>query len=201
MTARTKLEHKPDRRDDLEHKKHHGHPPYYCPRRKVLLKTETGHTIVLDDRDEEEFLKVIDRAGQILHMECRVKRDDSDRQCAPPRNQGRRAGRPARHRLGHQGPEGPDRDHRSVPAVRALGGVEGQGENPHPVLRQVPRPLAEDSHRHHQGQGEGPHLGPLRHAGNPHRFHRRDRDDPPHGQGRPGRRDERGRRPGAHSSH
>ena len=70
-----KVEHKPDRRDDLEHKKYHGHPPYYCPRRKVLLKTETGHTIVVDDRDEEEFLKIIDRAGQILHMHAPVKRN------------------------------------------------------------------------------------------------------------------------------
>jgi hypothetical protein len=39
----------------------------------VLVKTETGHTIVMDDRDEEEFLKIIDRAGQILHMHCPVK--------------------------------------------------------------------------------------------------------------------------------
>ena len=70
-----KVEHKPDRRDNLEHRKYHDHPPYYCPRRKVLLKTETGHTIVVDDRDEEEFFKIIDRAGQILHMDCRVKRD------------------------------------------------------------------------------------------------------------------------------
>ena len=70
-----RVEHQPDRRDDLEHKKHHGHPPYYCPRRKVLLKTETGHTIMFDDRDEEEFLKIIDRAGQIIHMDCPVKRD------------------------------------------------------------------------------------------------------------------------------
>ncbi len=70
-----KVEHARDRRDDLEHKKYHGHPPYYCPRRKVLLKTETGHTIVVDDRDEEEFLKIIDRAGQILHMHAPVKRN------------------------------------------------------------------------------------------------------------------------------
>lgn len=48
-------------------------PPYYCPRRKVLIKTETGHTIVMDDRDEEEFLKIIDRAGQVLHMFAPVK--------------------------------------------------------------------------------------------------------------------------------
>ena len=70
-----KVEHKADRRDNLEHRKYHGHPPYYCPRRKVLLKTETGHTIVVDDRDEEEFLKIIDRSGQIFHMDCPVKRD------------------------------------------------------------------------------------------------------------------------------
>ena len=41
----------------------------------MLLKTETGHTIVVDDRDEAEFLKIIDRAGQIIHMACPVKRD------------------------------------------------------------------------------------------------------------------------------
>ena len=70
-----KVEHARDRHDDLEHKKYHGHPPYTCPRRRVLLKSETGHTFVVDDRDEEEFLKIIDRAGQIFHMACPVKRD------------------------------------------------------------------------------------------------------------------------------
>ena len=70
-----RVEHAQDRRDDLEHRKYHDHPPYYFPRRKVLLKTETGHTIVFDDRDEEEFLKIIDRAGQILHMHSPVKRN------------------------------------------------------------------------------------------------------------------------------
>jgi len=59
--------------DDLEHKKYHGHPPYYCPRLKVLLKTETGHTILADDRDGDELLRIIDRAGQILTMEGKVK--------------------------------------------------------------------------------------------------------------------------------
>ena len=63
------------RRDEAEHKKHHGHPPYYCPRLKVLLKTETGHTIAADDRDGWEFLEIVDRAGQIFHMDCRVKRE------------------------------------------------------------------------------------------------------------------------------
>jgi len=66
-------EHASDAADNAEHRKYHAHPPYYCPRRKVLIKTETGHTIVFDDRDEEEFLKIIDRAGQILHMHCPVK--------------------------------------------------------------------------------------------------------------------------------
>ena len=68
-----KCEHASDASDKKEHGKFHGHPPYYCPRRKVLVKTETGHTIVMDDRDEEEFLKIIDRAGQVLHMYCPVK--------------------------------------------------------------------------------------------------------------------------------
>jgi hypothetical protein len=70
-----KRDHESKRPDHLEHAKYaHAHPPYYCPRRRVLVKTETGHTIVFDDRDEEEFLKVIDRAGQILHMDGRVRR-------------------------------------------------------------------------------------------------------------------------------
>lgn len=68
-----KAEHASDASDSKEHGKYHAHPPYYCPRRKVLIKTETGHTIVFDDKDEEEFLKIIDRAGQILHMYCPVK--------------------------------------------------------------------------------------------------------------------------------
>ncbi len=68
-----RAEHQPDAADNLEHRKYHAHPPYYCPRRKVLVKTETGHTIVMDDRDEQEFLKIIDRAGQVLHMYCPVK--------------------------------------------------------------------------------------------------------------------------------
>ena len=68
-----KVEHQANRHDDLEHKKYHGHPPYYCPRLKVLLKTETGHTILADDRDGDELLRIIDRAGQILTMEGKVK--------------------------------------------------------------------------------------------------------------------------------
>lgn len=71
-------EDKNDHQDDKEHEKYHQHPDYYCPRRKVLLKTETGHTIVADDKDEEEFFKLIDRGGQMLHFDCKVKRDKNE---------------------------------------------------------------------------------------------------------------------------
>jgi hypothetical protein len=43
------------------------------PRFKVLMKTETGHTILADDRDGDELMRLIDRAGQILTMEAKVK--------------------------------------------------------------------------------------------------------------------------------
>ena len=72
LDCEDKAEHQADRSDDKEHKKFHGHPDYYCPRRKVLLKTETGHTIVADDRDEEEFLAILDRGGQMMRFECPV---------------------------------------------------------------------------------------------------------------------------------
>lgn len=68
-----KLEHQGDRHDDLEHKKYHGHPPYACPRMKVIFKSETGHTILADDRDGSECFKIIDRAGQMIHMDGAVK--------------------------------------------------------------------------------------------------------------------------------
>ena len=73
-----KRDHAANPSDDKEHKRFHGHPPYYCPRRKVLLKTETGHTIVADDKDEEEFLKIIDRGGQMIHFSCPVKADKQE---------------------------------------------------------------------------------------------------------------------------
>jgi len=57
------------------HKKYHGHPPAYCPRVKVLMKTETGHTIVADDGDEREHLSIIDRGGQLLRFRCPIKSD------------------------------------------------------------------------------------------------------------------------------
>lgn len=74
LDCEDKLEHKAHPWDDIEHKKYHHHPPYYCPRRTVLIKTETGHTIAFDDRDQEEYLKIIDRGGQALQMTSPVKR-------------------------------------------------------------------------------------------------------------------------------
>jgi hypothetical protein len=60
--------------DHKEHGKYaHQHPPYYCVRRRVLLKSETGHTFAVDDKDGEEFLEILDRVGQALVMEGRIK--------------------------------------------------------------------------------------------------------------------------------
>lgn len=68
-----RLEHQANCHDNLEHKKYHSHPVYYCPKVKVLLKTETGHTILADDRDGSEVLKIIDRSGQCIVLESPVK--------------------------------------------------------------------------------------------------------------------------------
>jgi len=67
------LEHARNVADNLEHRKYHGHPAYYCPKMRVLIKTETGHTILADDRDGTEMLRIIDRVGQILEMVGPVK--------------------------------------------------------------------------------------------------------------------------------
>lgn len=74
LDCEDKLEHKSHPHEDKEHKKYHQHPPYSCPRFRVLMKTEAGHTILCDDKDESECLKIIDRAGQGLHFESKVKR-------------------------------------------------------------------------------------------------------------------------------
>jgi hypothetical protein len=68
-----KKEHQARRNDNLEHKKFHTHPPFYCPRMRVLFKSETGHTIFADDRDGDEMFRIIDRAGQSLTLEAKVK--------------------------------------------------------------------------------------------------------------------------------
>lgn len=59
-----------------EHTKWHGHPDYYCPRVRVLMKSETGHTILADDKDGSERLALIDRGGAGLQFRCPVKPED-----------------------------------------------------------------------------------------------------------------------------
>lgn len=59
-----KSEHAAIRADHLEHGRWHGHPPYYCPKMKILVKTRTGHTILLDDKDDSRCIRIFDGAGQ-----------------------------------------------------------------------------------------------------------------------------------------
>lgn len=68
-----KKEHQKSKHDNLEHRKFHAHPPFYCPRMRVLFKSETGHTILADDRDGDETLRIFDRTGQVLTFEGKVK--------------------------------------------------------------------------------------------------------------------------------
>lgn len=68
-----KADHQSNKQDNLEHQKYHGHPPYYCPRMRVLFKSETGHTIYADDKDGHEVLKILDRAGQGIEFFAPVK--------------------------------------------------------------------------------------------------------------------------------
>lgn len=59
--------------DSLEHGKYHDPSTFHCPRMRVLMKTETGHTILADDKDGSETLKIIDRAGQCIVFKCPVE--------------------------------------------------------------------------------------------------------------------------------
>jgi hypothetical protein len=42
------------------------------PTREVWQKSYKGHTIYIEDADGSEFLRIIDRAGQIIEMDCPV---------------------------------------------------------------------------------------------------------------------------------
>jgi len=42
------------------------------PTRAVWSKSFKGHTILVEDKDEAEFLQIIDRSGQIIEMSCPV---------------------------------------------------------------------------------------------------------------------------------
>lgn len=65
--------------DDSEHKRFYTkHPKYYCPRRRVLLKSERGHAIVYDDKDGHEKFDIIDAVGQILRFESHFLLDEAE---------------------------------------------------------------------------------------------------------------------------
>jgi hypothetical protein len=42
------------------------------PTRQVWSKSWKGHTIYVENKDGEEFLKIVDRAGQVIEMSCPV---------------------------------------------------------------------------------------------------------------------------------
>ena len=42
------------------------------PTRQVWMKSFRGHTILVEDREGHEFLRIIDRAGQVIEMNCPV---------------------------------------------------------------------------------------------------------------------------------
>ncbi|MHB1000744.1 MAG: phage baseplate assembly protein V [Armatimonadota bacterium] len=62
-------DHASSRADNLEHRKYHNHPPYYCTKMKVLAKTTLGHAILLDDKDNTACIRIIDSSGQEILLE------------------------------------------------------------------------------------------------------------------------------------
>jgi hypothetical protein len=64
-----------DSYDDIEHRPFHDHREgkFYCPRlRHLVPKSETGHSIIGNDKDGREFLAIIDRTGQCLKFKGRI---------------------------------------------------------------------------------------------------------------------------------
>ena len=47
------------------------------PTRTVWNKSFRGHTIMVEDREGREWLKIIDRAGQVIEMNCRVSEESN----------------------------------------------------------------------------------------------------------------------------
>jgi len=48
------------------------------PTRRIWKKSYKGHTIIIEDGDGKEFLKIIDRSGQIIEMDCPVEVSSSE---------------------------------------------------------------------------------------------------------------------------
>jgi len=47
------------------------------PQRRVWRKSLKGHTIVVEEKDGSEFLKIIDRVGQTIEMSCPVTQEEN----------------------------------------------------------------------------------------------------------------------------
>jgi len=92
---------------------HHGDPH---PTRRVWRKSYKGHTILVEDGDGKEFLKIIDRAGQVIEMYCPVAVENSE---------GNKAQRGVRDSMrGDQMPHAAMRDRRASIRLRDLSGQE-----------------------------------------------------------------------------
>ena len=72
-------DHASNRADNLEHRKYHGHPPYYCTKMKVLVKTALGHTILLDDKDDTACIRIVDSSGQEILLQSGRKVQITDK--------------------------------------------------------------------------------------------------------------------------
>ena len=72
-------DHAASRADNLEHRKFHGHPPYYCTKMKVLTKTALGHMILLDDKDTTACIRIVDSSGQEILLESGRRVQITDR--------------------------------------------------------------------------------------------------------------------------
>jgi len=67
--CRDATDHVRNRADNLEHGRFHAHPPYYCPKMKVLVKTALGHTVYLDDKSESACIRIMDSSGQSITLQ------------------------------------------------------------------------------------------------------------------------------------
>jgi hypothetical protein len=72
-------EHAKNLQDNLEHRKFHAHPPYWCPKVYVLAKTPAGHVVLLDDRESDACIRIADSSGQEITLTSGRKVEITDR--------------------------------------------------------------------------------------------------------------------------
>lgn len=58
-----------DHQNDPEHLLWHSHPDWYCPKTRMIF-SDTGHKIIMSDKGDGNFLKIIDAKGQEIEMNC-----------------------------------------------------------------------------------------------------------------------------------